>query len=241
MSPDLTAPARTPGCRRWDSATISTNDHRLAKGAPGSAACRPGEGLVPPSASGHDGPMAHSALLVMDVQNGIVERVPDGSESLLAALARATTAARSSGVPVVYVRVAFRPGGVEISRRNRSFSVIGSAGGMGEDDPATQIHPAVVPEPDDIVVIKKRVSAFTGSGLDVVLRSLEVDSLVLTGVATSGVVLSTLRQAADLDYELSVLHDGCADADPEVHRVLLDKIFPRQASVLSVSEWIEHL
>ncbi len=92
-----------------------------------------------------------------------------------------------------------------------------------------------------MVVVKKRVSAFTGSDLDVVLRSLEVGSLVLTGIATSGVVLSTLRQASDLDYELTVLHDGCADVDPEVHRVLLDKVFPRQASVLSVSEWIEQL
>ncbi|HEY1466288.1 MAG TPA: isochorismatase family cysteine hydrolase [Acidimicrobiales bacterium] len=185
--------------------------------------------------------MAHSALLVMDIQNGIVDRVPDGSESLLAALDRTTTAARRAGVPVIYVRVAFRPGGTEISRKNKSFSAIGSAGGMGLDDLATQIHPAVAPAPDDIVVVKKRVSAFAGSDLDVVLRSLEVDSLVLTGIATSGVVLSTLRQAADMDYQLAVLHDGCADADPEVHRVLLDKVFPRQASVLSVGEWIEQL
>jgi nicotinamidase-related amidase len=192
-------------------------------------------------ATSHDGTMAHSALLVMDIQNGIVDRVPDGSESLLAALDRTTTAARRAGVPVIYVRVAFRPGGAEISPKNKSFSAIGSAGGMGLDDPATQIHPAVAPAPDDIVVVKKRVSAFAGSDLDVVLRSLEVDSLVLTGIATSGVVLSTLRQAADLDYQLTVLHDGCADADPEVHRVLLDKVFPRQASVLSVGEWIEQL
>jgi nicotinamidase-related amidase len=198
-------------------------------------------GVVTFPATGNDGPMAPAALLVMDVQYGIVDRVPDGSESLLAALTRATTAAHGAGVPVVYVRVAFRPGGAEISRRNRSFSAIGSAGGMGMDDPATQIHPAVAPGPDDVVVVKKRVSAFTGSDLDVVLRSMEIDSLVLTGIATSGVVLSTLRQAADLDYELTVLHDGCADADPEVHRVLLDKVFPRQASVLSVSEWIEQL
>ena len=55
------------------------------------------------------------------------------------------------------------------------------------------------------------------------------DSLVLTGIATSGVVLSTLRQAADLDYGLTVLVDACADADPEVHRVLTEKVFPRQA------------
>jgi nicotinamidase-related amidase len=112
---------------------------------------------------------------------------------------------------------------------------------MSLSDAATRIHPAVAPQSDDIVVTKKRVSAFTGSDLDVVLRSLDVESLVLTGIATSGVVLSTLRQAADLDYEIIVLRDACADADAEVHRVLLDKVFPRQASVISTDEWSGHL
>lgn len=183
--------------------------------------------------------MGSAALLVMDVQNGIVERYSDTSESLLAALASATTAARSAGVPIIFVRVAFRPGSPEISWRNRTFSAIAASGGMGNDDPATQIHPAVAPQPDDIMVTKKRVSAFAGSDLDVVLRALNVDSLVLAGIATSGVVLSTLRQAADLDYELTVLRDGCADADPEVHRVLLDKVFPRQATVIDIEAWVE--
>ena len=81
------------------------------------------------------------------------------------------------------------------------------------------------------------MSAFTGSDLQVVLRSIGAGTLVLTGIATSGVVLSTLRQAADLDYRLVVLSDGCLDADPEVHRVLTEKVFPRQAAVRTVAEW----
>ena len=85
---------------------------------------------------------------------------------------------------------------------------------------------------------KRRVSAFAGSDLDMILRSSEVDELVLCGISTSGVVLSTLRQAADLDYQLVVLQDGCADPDPEVHRVLLEKVFPRQADVMTVDDWI---
>ncbi len=185
--------------------------------------------------------MTKPALLVMDVQNGIVERVTEEAESLLAALGRATSAARAAGVPVIYVRVAFRPGAPEISRRNKSFSALAGGGGMSDADPSTQIHPAVAPGPDDVVVTKKRVSAFTGSDLEVVLRGLEVDSLVLTGIATSGVVLSTVRQAADLDYELTVLRDACADAAPEVHRVLLDQVFPRQASVITTDEWVGQL
>ena len=108
---------------------------------------------------------------------------------------------------------------------------------MGLDDPATQVHPAVAPHAGDIEVMKKRVSAFTGSDLDVVLRSLDIDALVLAGIATSGVVLSTLRQAADLDYQLTVLADGCLDADAEVHRVLTEKVFPRQADVVSIADW----
>jgi nicotinamidase-related amidase len=96
-------------------------------------------------------------------------------------------------------------------------------------------------DPEDIVVTKKRVSALAGSDLEILLRALEVDALVLSGIATSGVVLSTVRQAADLDYRLTVLRDGCADADPEVHRVLLEKVFPRQAEVLRTDDWVNRL
>jgi Isochorismatase family len=86
-------------------------------------------------------------------------------------------------------------------------------------------------------VVKKRVRAFSGSDLEVLLRSMGVNHLVLTGIATSGAVLSTLREAADRDYELTVLSDACADADEEVHRVLIGKVFPRQAEVIAVEEW----
>jgi nicotinamidase-related amidase len=95
----------------------------------------------------------------------------------------------------------------------------------------------VAPQQGDIVVIKRRVSAFTGSDLEVVLRGLGIGTLVLTGISTSGVVLSTLRQAADLDYQLVVLSDACLDLDSEVHRVLTEKIFPRQADVRATSDW----
>jgi nicotinamidase-related amidase len=52
--------------------------------------------------------------------------------------------------------------------------------------------------------------------------------------STNGVVLSTLRAAADMDFRVTVLADGCADPDAEGHRVLLEKVFPRQAEVLTV-------
>ncbi len=179
----------------------------------------------------------NSALLVMDVQRGVVDRYA-GDGALVDRLRQAVAAARAMAVPVVFVRVALRPGRPEVSSRNKAFAAASLSGlSLGEQDEATQIHPALEPQVGDPVVVKKRVSAFTGSDLEVLLRSMGIEHLVLTGIATSGVVLSTLREAADRDYELTVLHDACADADPEVHRVLTEKIFPRQAEVISVAEW----
>lgn len=180
----------------------------------------------------------NAALLVMDVQPAIVERF--AGDDLLERIAEAIAAARASGIRVIYVRVAFRPGHPEVSSRNRTFAAVQDAGGLIDDDGAG-IHDAVAPLPGEVVVTKRRVGAFAGSDLDVVLRAGEITHLVLCGIATSGVVLSTVRAAADLDFELSVLHDACADGDPEVHRVLTEKVFPRQAAVLDVAGWSEQV
>jgi nicotinamidase-related amidase len=184
---------------------------------------------------------APTALLLMDVQRGIVDRF--GSEDgYLQRLAAAADAARLARIGVIFIRVAFRAGHPEISDRNLTFSAIaGAGGGYTLDDPATAIHPAVGPAPGEPVVTKLRVSAFAGSDLEVLLRAGRIEHLVLAGIATSGVVLSTVRQAADLDYRLTVLSDGCLDRDPEVHRVLLEKVFPRQAAVVPVADWIAGL
>jgi nicotinamidase-related amidase len=179
-----------------------------------------------------------TALLIMDVQPGIVSRIDD-AEALLERLGVALGAGRDAGLTIVYVTIGFRPGHPEISPRNRAFARIADSGAFVGG--ASDIHPAVAPFVSDIVVVKRRVSAFTGSDLDVVLRARDVDRLVLAGIATSGVVLSTLRAAADLDFGITVLRDGCADGDPEVHRVLLEKVFPRQAEVVTVDEWVAGL
>jgi len=179
-----------------------------------------------------------TALLIMDVQHGIVERM--GSETLLARLTEAANAARKSGVRVIYVKVGFREGYPEISPRSPAFARVVESETFIEGR-SSEIHEALAPEHGDIVVTKRRVSAFSGSDLGVLLRAGGIDALVLCGIATSGVVLSTLREAADLDLSLAVLADACADADEEVHRVLLEKVFPRQAQVLTVADWVAAL
>jgi nicotinamidase-related amidase len=177
---------------------------------------------------------SRTALLIMDVQHGIVERI--GSESLLARLMEAASAARKARVRVIFVKIAFREGYPEISPNSATFARIVESESFIEGRSA-KLHEAIAPQRGEAVVTKRRVSAFSGSDLDVLLRAAGIDALVLAGIATSGVVLSTLRQAADLDFSLAVLADACADADDEVHRVLLEKVFPRQAQVLTVAEW----
>jgi len=180
--------------------------------------------------------VAHSALLVMDFQTAIVDRYADGREELLAAAASAIAAARRRGMRVIYVVVGFRPGFPEISPRNKSFSRLKETGGL-----ATEIHPRVAAAADDVIVTKHRVSAFSGTDLDMILRANDIDTLVLCGIATSGVVLSTLRHAADADFRLVVLSDCCSDQDSEVHGCLLEKVFPRQADVVDSAEFIRAL
>ena len=177
-----------------------------------------------------------SALLVMDVQPGIIDRVAEPA-AFLGRITDAVRAARSHAVPVIHVVVGFRPGMPEVSAHNQSFS------GLKEQPPSFIIdpRPAITPEGGDVVVTKRRVSAFTGSDLEVVLRAGEIRHLVLCGIATSGVVLSTVREAADKDYRLTVLADLCADPDPEVHALLVGKVFPRQAQVTSAAEWLASL
>jgi nicotinamidase-related amidase len=81
------------------------------------------------------------------------------------------------------------------------------------------------------------VGSFTTTDLDDQLRARGVDTLLLAGISTSGVVLSTVRDAADRDYRLVVLSDVCADPDPEVHAFLTTRIFPRQTEVLTVTDF----
>ena len=185
--------------------------------------------------------MASTALLIMDVQQGIVARFAGDGDGYLARLAAAIAAARAADVMVGYVTIAFRPGYPEVSDRNKTFAAIAGSGRFTDGDPGARIPAAVAPAPGEVVVTKRRVSAFTGSDLDVLLRARGIDHLVLAGIASSGVVLSTLRQAADLDYRLTVLADGCLDADPEEHQVLLGKVVPRQAEVTTIAEWAASL
>ena len=180
------------------------------------------------------------ALLVLDMQNGVFGRV--GSDDLLEAVQRAIEAARHAQVKVLFVRTAFREGYPEVSGRNKAFAQIAGRGrAFLESSHETQLLREIAPVDGDVVVVKRRFGAFTGNDLTEVLRAQQIHELVHVGVSSAGAVLSTLRQAADLDFGLTVLSDACADPDPEVHRVLVEKVYPMQAQVLTAVDWAASL
>jgi nicotinamidase-related amidase len=178
----------------------------------------------------------NTALLVMDMQAAIVAGLPGASEAV-DNVAKAIAFARSINIPVIYVTVGFRAGFPEISPNNKSFTAFKDTLSGTKPEEFTAIEASLAPQPGEVIITKRRISAFTGSDLEVILRAQGIQHIVLSGIATSGVVLSTLREAADKDYRITVLADCCADRDEEVHRVLVTKIFPRQASVLTAAEW----
>lgn len=178
----------------------------------------------------------NTALLVMDVQLGTLGRLQDPSV-ILANVAKAIANARAKKIPVIYVTVGFRPGAPEIGTNNKIFFTNKERLVKADVHEYAKIHPDIAPLPGEITTTKRRISAFTGSDLEVVLRAHNIHHIVLTGIATSGVVLSTTCEAADKDYRITILSDCCADGDEEMHRVLLTKIFPRVADVITVEQW----
>ncbi|MGH3159523.1 MAG: cysteine hydrolase [Streptosporangiaceae bacterium] len=180
---------------------------------------------------------SHTALLVMDYQNGVIGRLED-AEALLARAAEAIATVRGHGGQIGYVRVAFDDADFDAIPPHSQFGAILAQTGraMHSDSPATAVHDSVAPEPGDIVVRKTRVGAFSTTDLDEQLRKRDIHTLVLAGISTSGVVLSTVRDAADRDYRVYVLADASADPDPQVHDFLTGKIFPRQAHVITLAE-----
>lgn len=182
---------------------------------------------------------ASSALLVMDCQVNILNSLtPSESSKVLGNLVKAIGAARKASIPVIYVVVQFREGYPEVSSKNILFSGAREAGRFREADPDSRICDEIRPQPGEVIVTKKRISAFTGSDLEVLLRSRGIQTLVLTGVSSLGVVESTARLAFDMDYQLFVLADCCSDRDPEANEIAMRRLLPRITTVCSTDDFI---
>ena len=186
---------------------------------------------------------AHTAVLSMDLQTGIVSIYAKNEMGFPERAASVLSHSRRHGMRVIHIQVGFRKGLPEVSARNALFAAVKNSEQhqklfMGE---AGAIHPLLTPHADDIVIVKHRISAFTGTDLDMILRANDIHTLVLFGIATSGVVLSTLSAAVDLDYRVIVIKDCCVDQDAELHDTLINKYFAKRGEVISADDFISRL
>ena len=161
--------------------------------------------------------VGRSAVLIMDFQNEIVSNVAHNPHAVIANASRVLGVARNVGLPVIYV--------------------VHRGGRFEQYSPGVEIHSGVEPKPGERIITKTKAGPFSTTGLDVMLREMGVDTLIMMGVATSGCVLSATRWANDLNYKVLVIGEACDDRDPEVHRILVEEIFSRQG-VLTVEEFI---
>ena len=181
---------------------------------------------------------ARTALLVMDFQPRWLETLAD-PDPVVNQAATAMSIARDRGMAVGFTWVAFTSADyAAVPDGNVIFQQIARPDGVLDIDlPDVQIDERVAPLASDKVIRKTRVSAFARTDLDAWLRGMGIDTIILAGISTSGVVLSTVCDAADLDYRVLVLADACDDVSPEIQHVLTTMVFPQRATVITVEEF----
>lgn len=178
-----------------------------------------------------------TALIVGDIQRGITASYPFARQ-VVPPLTDLLPRARAAGVLVVFIHTAFRVNRADLPPGNALFAGFFDAGDIFHEGAAgTAIDLPV--EREDVVVLKRRASAFAGTDLDLVLRVRAVDHIAVAGVATSAMVAATCYDGADRGYRITVLRDGCADGDPAVHDFFVDRVFPgRGAEIASCADWL---
>jgi nicotinamidase-related amidase len=183
-----------------------------------------------------------TALVIMDYQPATLGFLAD-SDAFAATAQSAADALRAAGGKVVFVRVAFTDADYAQfpSRSVMGQRVTANRPGLDADSPTSALHGGLAVADGDLVVRKTRVGSFSTTKLNAALTDSEIDTLLLAGVHTSGAVLTTVREAHDLDYDVTVLADACADPDDDAHAFLIGNVFPRQARVIRTDELLASL
>ncbi|MFS8202276.1 cysteine hydrolase family protein [Streptomyces sp. CWNU-52B] len=178
-----------------------------------------------------------TALIIGDVQRGITSSY-SFARNVVPPLTELLPGARAAGALVVFVRFAFRGNGADLLTEIPLYQAFFDAGDeFHEGTLGTEIDLPVTDK--DVVVLKRRASAFAGTDLDLVLRARGVTRLAIAGVATSAMVAATCYDAADRGYHLTVLRDGCGDGDLTMHDFFMNTVFPsRGFEVRSCADWL---
>lgn len=182
---------------------------------------------------------AKSAVLSMDIQQAPVRKSPMFQERNVGQAAKSVLeAARKNGILVIHVAIDYQP--AFFSPKNKFLQKIRipilSAPGVDVGE-LLEIVDEVKPVGDEPVILKPRMNPFFGTALDSMLRSRDIDTVVLMGVATEYVVEAAARHAADADYRVIVLEDCCAAFSDEAHRVALD-IMDHLATIATSADFI---
>jgi len=193
---------------------------------------------------------ARTALLVMDFQNDIVDpKGVMGAQGMAARVqekkaientAKVLATARSKGLLIVHVGVAFRKEYPEIGPGAPLFQGIKKGNALLEGSWGADFHPGVKPTDGEIVVIKRGVSALAGTDLNPMLHGKGVTTLALTGIATNFVIEGTARHAVDEGYQVVVLTDCCTSFSEQMHTFSL-QILSQLGAAATADEFVTAL
>ena len=185
----------------------------------------------------------HPAVVVIDVQNYNVgpKEGPDSTHpsgvgpaayAAVSRIYRLLAAARKKGVPVIYTQFVLRRDGVDIGVYGRKRTFLNIEDWCLEGTEGAEIHQSVKPKADDIVLIKKRPSAFFGTLLNSILIDRRVDTLIITGGTTSNCVRATAVDSMSYNYRTIVVRDCVYDRVRISHEIALFDLDRQYADVI---------
>lgn len=161
-----------------------------------------------------------------------------GVEDAVPPARRVLDAARSACIPVLFTKVVYEPLGRDGGLFFRKVRPLAQFVGESADG---EIIPELAPVADEIVIRKQYASSFFGTSLDSTLRALGVDTVIMTGLSTSGCVRATAVDAIQLGFRPIVVADAVGDRDPRPHEASLFDLDAKYADVISSDEVIAHL
>lgn len=159
-------------------------------------------------------------------------------DAAFASALRVRSAARAAGVPVVLTGVTYRPGGVD---GGRFFEKAALLRHFVEGSPYARFADGLEPQDDELVVMKQYPSAFFGTSLASTLTAMGVDSVLLTGLTTSGCVRATCVDAMSHGFTTAVIADACGDRHAAPHEANLFDMNAKYADVVSEADALAYL
>ena len=160
--------------------------------------------------------LSKAALLIIDLQadvflGGALTLV--GTDEMLPKAKQVLAATRQAGLPIIHTKEVHRKEMVDFGRELDGAEPVHCL----ETWPGTEIHPDLAPIDGEFVISKRRYSCFFGTDLEILLKGLKVDTLILIGTLTNVCVHYTAADAHQRDYHLHVLEDCCAGSDWDAH------------------------